>query len=149
MPNTNTDKVFVMLAMFFSGTLQVCIFISLAGFRSWRVIVAWIAMQAAILANVAVAVERLQAKHTQISARIRQVMVALKFHDIPAALTNRVLNSIEYYSSQRYGLQDVDTVQQFSHRCRSQTVCSANEDPLLCCPSAYPCPAAFDCGKLE
>eukprot|EP00892_Ulva_mutabilis_P000659 jgi/Ulvmu1/10594/UM065_0048.1 len=92
-PNTNTDKVFIMLAMFFSGTLQ-----------------------AAILANVAVAVESLQAKHTLIATRIRQFMAGLKFHDIPAPLTSRVLDSIEYYASQRYGVQDQDTLQVFPHR---------------------------------
>lgn len=73
-------------------------------------------LQAAILANVAVAVENLQDKHTQISARTRQVLAALKFHDIPTPLTNRVLNSIEYYASQRFGMQDIDTVQKLPYR---------------------------------
>lgn len=73
-------------------------------------------LQAAILANVAVAVESLQAKHTQISARIRQVMAGLKFHDIPAPLISRVLDSIEYYACQRYGMQDQDTLAVFPYR---------------------------------
>lgn len=81
-------------------------------------------MQAAILANVAVAVEALQAKHTQIAARIRQVTGAFRFHDIPVQLTSRVLNSIEYYASQRYGMQDLDTVRKLPHRLVTLIQCS-------------------------
>lgn len=70
-------------------------------------------MQAAILANVALIVETLQSKHAHVRERVRLVTAALKFHDIPGPLVQRVVDSIEYYASQCYGAQHREAMDNF------------------------------------
>lgn len=73
-------------------------------------------MQAAILANVALIVDGVRSKRAHVNERVKQVTAALTFHDIPATLVQRVVDSIEYYASQHYGAQDREIMEVFPER---------------------------------
>ena len=74
-------------------------------------------MQAAVLANVALALQSLQVGSSEVAERLKNVSAVLRFHDVPTALQQRVTDSIEYYWSQRYGVQDRSLVNLFPPRC--------------------------------
>jgi hypothetical protein len=73
-------------------------------------------MQAAILANVALIADGIKSKQAHATERVKQVTAALTFHNIPTRLIQRVVDSIEYYSSQNYGAQDREIMEAFPER---------------------------------
>lgn len=58
----------------------------------------------------------IQSKRAHVNERVKQVTAALTFHDIPAVLVQRVVDSIEYYASQHYGTQDREIMEVFPER---------------------------------
>jgi hypothetical protein len=62
--------------------------------------------QAAVLANVALALQALQNRSATLAERLKKMGAVLRFHSVPPALQQRITDSVEYYWSQRYGVQD-------------------------------------------
>ena len=80
-----------------------------------------------MLANVALALQALQDRSAALAERLKKMGAVLRFHGVPTSLQQRITDSIEYYWSQRYGMQDRELLELLPPRCAAHTSASVGK----------------------
>jgi hypothetical protein len=74
-------------------------------------------LQAAVLANVALALQTTQSRSADLGEQLKKMSAVLRFRNVPAHLQHSVIDGIEFYWSQRYGLHDQELASILPPRC--------------------------------